>query len=160
MRISREALSGLPPQLRDALIQLDRQTGLVRLSFMQDNLAASQTDAALLVAEVASAAGNAVDAATMPWPGSIVAITARTSAAATADTLTISPTLAGTKQTAPTLSITTLQLASATAPVGQIPFAAGGLVGVKITTGGSWDGTTADLLVDVYVRFQLGLSGF
>lgn len=160
MRISREAFTGLAPQLRDALIQLDRQTGMVRLSFMQDNLAASQTDVALVVAEVNAGAGNAVDAAVMPWPGSIVAVAARTSAAATADTLTITPTLSGTKQSAPVLSITTLQLARGTVPVGQTPFVAGELVGVKITTGGTWDGTTADLLVDVYVRFQLGLSGF
>jgi hypothetical protein len=32
---------------------------------------------------------------------------------------------------------------------------AGDNIGVKITTGGTWDGTTSDLVVDVFVLYYL-----
>lgn len=128
---------------------------LVPLVFMQDALAASQTDVQLLVSEVASAASNAVDGYVMPFEGEIVAITARLSAAATAGTLTVGPTVGGTEKTDPTLSITTAQSASDTAPRGTSVFAAGDLIGAEITTGGTWDGTTADLVVVVWVLLHI-----
>ena len=128
---------------------------LVPLAFFQDNLAASQTDVQLLVGEVASAAANAVDGFVMPFDGEIVAISARLSAAATAGTLTVGPTVGGTEKTDPTLSITTAQSARDTAPRGAAVFSAGDLIGAEITTDGSWDGTSADLAVIVWVILHI-----
>jgi hypothetical protein len=139
-------------------VQIDRTIAkgqLVPLVFMQDALAASQTDVQLLIAEVASAASNAIDGYVMPFAGEIVGITARLSAAATAGTLTVGPTVNGTEKTDPTLSITTAQSASDTAVRGTTGFAAGDLIGAEITTGGTWDGTTADLGVVVWVLLYL-----
>lgn len=139
-------------------MQIDRVIAkgqLVPLVFMQDALAASQTDVQLLIAEVASAASNAIDGYVMPFAGEIVAVTARLSAAATAGTLTVGPTVNGTEKTDPTLSITTAQSASDTAARGTAMFVAGDLIGAEITTGGTWDGTTADLGVVVWVLLYL-----
>lgn len=124
---------------------------LVALPFMQDALAASQTDVQLVIAEVTAGAGNAVDGWVAPFAGEIVAISARLSAAATTGTLTVGPTVNGTEKTDPTLSITTSQSAYDSAPRGSTQFAAGDLIGAEITTGGTWDGTTADIGVIVWV---------
>lgn len=124
---------------------------LVPLTFMQDALAASQTDVQLPIAEVTAGAGNGVDGWVAPFAGEIVAISARLSAAATTGTLTVGPTVNGTEKTDPTLSITTAQSAYDTAPRGSAQFAAGDLIGAEITTGGTWDGTSADLGVVVWV---------
>jgi len=128
---------------------------LVPLVFMQDAVAASQSDVQLLVAEVASAANNAVDGYVMPFEGEIVAVTARLSAAATAGSLTVGPTVGGTEKTDPTLSITTAQSARDTANRGAAVFSAGDLIGAEITTDGTWDATTADLVVVVWVLLHL-----
>ncbi len=139
-------------------MQIDRSISkgqLCQLTFMQDNLAASQTDVQLLVSEVASAAANAVDGYVAPFAGEIVAISARLSAAATAGTLTVGPTVGGTEKTDPTLSITTAQSAWDTAIRGTTTFAAGDLIGAEITTGGTWDGTSSDLVVNVWVLLYL-----
>lgn len=138
--------------------QIERITArgqLIELTFMQDAVAASQSDVQLLIAEVASAASNAVDGYVMPFAGEIVAITARLSAAATAGTLTVGPTVNGTEKSDPTLSITTSQSAYDTAPRGSAQFAAGDLIGAEITSGGTWDGTTADLGVSVFVLLYI-----
>lgn len=139
-------------------MQIDRTISkgqLVRLVFFQDNVAADQTDVQLLVSEVASAAGNAVDGFVMPFAGEIVAITGRLSAAATAGTLTIGPTINGTEKADPTLSVTTGQSPRDLAARGSTPFAAGDLIGAEITTNGAWDGTTADLAVTVWCLVYL-----
>jgi hypothetical protein len=128
---------------------------LVPLVFMQDAVAASQTDVQLLVAEVASAASNAVDGYVMPFEGEIVAVTARLSAAATAGTLTAAPTVNGTETADPTLSVTTEQSVRDLARRGTAVFSAGDLIGAEITTGGTWDGTTADLVVVVWVLLHM-----
>ncbi|UVS81838.1 hypothetical protein [Actinokineospora sp. UTMC 2448] len=128
---------------------------LVPLVFMQDAVAASQTDAQLLVAEVASAAANSVDGYVMPFEGEVVAVTARLSAAATAGSLTVGATVGGTEETSPALSITTEQSASETTLRGTATFSAGDVIGAEITTDASWDATTADLVVVVWVLLHL-----
>lgn len=128
---------------------------LVPLTFMQDAVAASQTDVQLSVAEVNAGAGNAIDGYVMPWEGEIVAITARTSAAATAGTLTIGATVGGTEKTDPAITITTAQTGRDLANRGTSLFSAGDLIGAEITTDGSWDATTADLSVVVWVLLHL-----
>ena len=128
---------------------------LVGLRFEQDNLAASQTDAALTVSEVASAAGNAVSGISVPFNGEIVAVSYDTSAAATAGTLTITATVGGTKKTATAQTVTTATGGYGRIARGSVPLVAGNVVGVKITTDGSWDATTADLAVTVWVLLAL-----
>jgi hypothetical protein len=128
---------------------------LVPLTFMQDAVAASQTDVQLPIAEVNAAAGNAVDGYVMPFDGEIIGISARLSAAATTGTLTVGPTVNGTERTDPTLSITTSQSARDIAPRGSAQFVAGDLIGAEITSGGTWDGTTADLGVVVWVMLTV-----
>lgn len=117
--------------------------------FGQDALAANQTDVQLPTA--IGEGSQAVTGYTMPFAGEIVAITADLSAAATAGTLTVGPTIGGTEKTDPTLSITTQTTRSDTAPRGTSTFAAGDILGAEITTSGTWDATTADLTVVVYV---------
>lgn len=124
---------------------------LCSFRFMQDNVAASQTDVQLAVAEVASAAGNVVDGVTMPFAGEIVAITADVSTAAGAGTLTVGATIGGTEKADPTLSITTQATRRDTCPRGTATFNAGDVLGAEITTDGSWDATTSDLVVTVFV---------
>jgi hypothetical protein len=139
-------------------VQIDRTIAkgqLVPLVFMQDAVAASQTDVQLPIAEVTSAAGNAIDGYVMPFAGEIIAVTARLSAAATAGTLTVGPTVDGTEKPDPTLSITTAVSASDTAVRGTATFAAGDLIGAEITSSGTWDATTADLGVVVWVLLYL-----
>jgi hypothetical protein len=135
--------------------QLTDPLKLVAFTFMQDNVAASQTDVQLLVAEVASAASNACDGITMPWAGTIVAISYQLSAAGTAGTLTVGPTVNGTEQADPTLSVTTGTSGADTATRGAATFAAGDRIGAEITTNGSWDGTSSDLVATVWCLVEV-----
>ena len=139
-------------------MQIDRSIAkgqLVPLTFMQDAVAASQTDVQLLVAEVASAASNAVDGYVMPFAGEVIAISGALSATATAGSLTIGPTVAGTEKTALTQTVTTGIAPRGTVARSTAKFAAGDLIGAEITTDASWDGTTADLLVTVWCILYL-----
>lgn len=135
--------------------QLRDPVKLVAFNFMQDNVAASQTDVQLLVAEVASAAANACDGVTMPWAGRIIGISYQLSAAGSAGTLTIGPTVNGTEKTDPTLSVTTGTSGSDTADRWAATFAAGDVIGAEITTDGSWNGTSSDLLVTVWCLVEV-----
>lgn len=124
---------------------------LVQLTFMQDALAASQTDVQLTIAEVTGPAAIANDAYVMPFAGEIVAVSADLSAAGSAGSLTVGPTINGTECADPTLSITTAQTAYDVCPRGTNQFAAGARIGAEITTAAGWNGTTADLAVSVFV---------
>jgi hypothetical protein len=135
-------------------MQINKATSkgqLVPLVFMQDNVAASQTNVQLPIAEVASAAGNACEGYTMPFAGEIIGVSAQLSAAATTGTLTVGGTIAGTEATDPTLSITTQTAKSDTCPRGTNAFAKDAVIGAEITSGGTWDGTSSDLAVIVWV---------
>lgn len=128
---------------------------LLALSFMQDAVAASQSNVQLPIAEVNAGAGIAIDGYVMPWAGEIVGISAYLSAAGSAGSLTVGPTVNGTEAADPTLSITTATTASDVCPRGTAQFAAGAVIGAEITADGSWNGTTADLGVTVYVLAYL-----
>lgn len=133
-------------------MQIERiiaQGQLVPYVFGQDALAASQTNVQLPVA--VGEASQAVTGYTMPFGGEIVAIAADLSAAGSAGSLTIGATIAGTEGADPTLSITTETTKKDTAVRGTARFNAGDVLGAEITTDGSWNGTTADLAVTVYV---------
>ncbi|WFE44269.1 hypothetical protein [Verrucosispora sp. WMMD1129] len=128
---------------------------LVPLVFMQDAVAASQTDTQLLIAEVASAASNAVDGYVMPFEGEIVAVSTRLSAAATAGTLTVGATVDGTEAAASAVAMTTGQSGRTRIPRGTVTFPAGALIGAEITTNAGWDGTSADLAAVVWVILHM-----
>jgi hypothetical protein len=128
---------------------------LVQLTFMQDAVAASQTNVQLPIAEVNAGAAVAVDSYVMPFAGEVVAISAVTTAAATAGSLTVGATKDGTEWADPTLTLTTGTEAWDTCPRGTCQFAAGDQIGAEITSSGTWDGTTADLGVSVWVLLYL-----
>jgi uncharacterized protein (DUF1800 family) len=122
---------------------------VVALSFAQANVAATQTDVQL------KDASGQVEGLTMPFDGEILAISADLSAAATAGTLAVGATINGTEQAASTLSFTTQTARSAKIARAGARFVAGDKLGVEITTSGTWDGTTADLAVVVYVQLNV-----
>lgn len=128
---------------------------LVKFTFMQDAVAASQSDVQLPIAEVNAGAGNAIDEYHVPFAGEIIGISYSLSAAGTAGAFTLGPTLAGTEKTALTQTVGTNQRGYATVPRGTIPFDAGARLGAELTTDGSWDGTSADLLVTVWALLYL-----
>lgn len=131
--------------------QIAARGQIVPFLFVQDNVAASQTDVQLNIIEVASAAALLIDGLTMPWDGSVVGLSYNTSVAATAGQLTIGVTLDGTEQTTTTQTVTTGTAGSAKFLADAVRFTAGKKLGVEITTNAGWDATTADLAVVVYV---------
>lgn len=128
---------------------------LVAFSFCQDNVAASQTSVQLNVVEVASAATLAVDGITMPWAGTIVGISYSLSTAASAGSMTIGATVDGTEAADPTLTVTTGTAGSDTALRAAATFAANAQIGAEITTDGSWNGTSSDLVVTVWCLVEV-----
>lgn len=126
---------------------------LVAYVFGQDALAASQTDVQLPA--VAPEEGSTVDGYAMPFPGDVVAVTWSSSAAASAGTAAIGATVGGTEIAATTLSVTTGTDATKRVPRGAAPITAGARLGCELTTGATWDGTSADLVATIYVLHQL-----
>lgn len=120
-------------------------------NFCDTDVAASQTDAQLLLA--GSGSNNGV---VMPRPGYVIGLTGSLSAAASAGSLTVGVTIDGTEDADTTQTITTQQEIRALFTTGAqaVRFAAGQQIGVEITTNSSWDGTTADLGVQVWVVFE------
>lgn len=139
-------------------MQIDRVISrgqLVPLTFMQDAVAASQTDVQLPIAEVNAGAGNAIVGYISPFAGEIVAISWNLTAAGTAGTFTIGPTVGGTEKTTLTQTVGTAASGYAKVLRGSIPIAAGDEIGAEITTNGSWDGTSSDLCVVVWCLLYL-----
>ena len=132
---------------------------LVQLTFAQAAVAASQTAVALLVNETAAGAALANVGYTMPTLGEIVMISANLSAAGSAGTLTIQPTVNTTAKTDPALSITTQTAKSDSCPRNTSTFTKDAVIGCKITTDGSWNGTSADLVVNIWVIVDMGKAG-
>lgn len=126
---------------------------LVALHFAQADVAASQTDVQLSVMAVDNAADDqlAVDEVSMPFPGEIVGISYNLSAAGSAGALSVGATIDGTEDADTTQAVGTNQRGVAKVPRGRAAFAAGARIGAEITSDGSWNGTSADLLVTVWV---------
>jgi hypothetical protein len=122
---------------------------VVAHKFFLANVPASQTDV-----QLKESAGQ-VEGVSMPFDGEILAVVADLSAAATAGSLSFGATIGGTEDADTTGSITTQTARSVKVPRGKAKFVAGDALGVEITTSGTWDGTTSDLVVTVYAQLNL-----
>jgi hypothetical protein len=139
-------------------MQIDRTIAkgqLVPLTFMQDAVAASQTDVQLPIAEVNAGAGNGIVGYIAPFAGEIVAISWNLTAAGTTGTFTIGPTVGGTEKTTLTQTVGTAASGRGVCARESIKFSAGDEIGAEITTGGTWDGTSADLCVVVWALLYI-----
>lgn len=129
------------------------------LTFMQGDVAASQTDVQITLAEtIGSAAAHstlAVDSYVAPWDFEVIAVAGTLDAAATAGSLTVGATINGTEDSDSTSTITTGTEFRKRIPRGAMRGVAGDNIGVEITTDASWNGTTSDLAVQVYVLYAI-----
>lgn len=110
--------------------------------FSATNLAASQSD------QAAALPGSNTSLPALA-EGFLVGVVARLSAAATAGQVTVGVTVGGTEKAASVQTLTTGRSIAARFREGDVPFAAGDLLGVEWNTSATWDGTTADL--DVFL---------
>lgn len=133
-------------------MQLTRELAkyqVVPFTFFQANVADSQSAVAL------KEGTNQVTGITMPFAGEVLAVAANLSAAGTAGTLSVSATVGGTADADTAVAITTQTAKTTLVPRTKAAFNAGDVLGVKVTTNADWDGTTADLVVTVYVALAL-----
>ncbi len=134
---------------------------LVPLVFMQSDVAASQSNAGLTVAEVRDAAAsaddqNAADGYVMPWGGEIIGISVRASAARSGGTLTAEAMINATATgLTGVLNATNTQSAATRQARGNDTFQAGDKLGARVTTDGSWAPVTADIVVVVWALVYL-----
>lgn len=136
--------------------QIQRGTSrgqLVAYVFGQDALAASQTDVQLPA--VMAEASHAVDGYCMPFDYEVVGVAWASSVAATAGTASIGATIGGTEDADTTLTVSTATNAYKRVPRGLCQGVAGDRLGCELTTGGTWDGTAADLVATIYVLHYL-----
>ena len=122
---------------------------LVTLEFAQANVSASQTDVQL------KDASGQVEGISMPFAGEVLAVSVDLSAAATAGSLAVGVSKGGTEAAATVQTLTTAAAATKAFPRGTMTFAAGDKLGVEITTSATWDGTTADMAVNVFVALAV-----
>lgn len=127
---------------------------LVPLYFGQDAVAASQTNVELpiVIGEASQAVTTGYE---MPWDGEVVGVSFTLSAAGSAGTLTVGASINGTEDADTTITITTAAAGYQRVPRGNAKFSAGDNIGAEITSDGSWNGTTSDLAVTVWVLLQL-----
>lgn len=126
---------------------------LICHTFGQDTVAASQTGVQLNVG--LGEASQTVDSYVAPWPGDVVGLAYTLSAAGTTGSFTIGATKNGTENTNTTVTVGTTTEGYKSIQRGVMPIVAGDNIGAEITTAVGWDGTTADLAVQVYVLYRL-----
>jgi hypothetical protein len=122
---------------------------LVTYIFAQDAVAASQTDVQLCLPGETTT--PLVEGYEMAFPGEVIGLSYTLSAAGTAGTFTIGATVNGTEDTDTTVTVGTNTANYTVIPRGKCVFNASDSLGAEITTNGSWDGTTSDLVVVLYV---------
>lgn len=127
---------------------------VVPLHFMEAAVAASQTNAQMVLVDVGSSP-SLTDGIVVPFAGAVVGISWLKNAAATAGSLTIGASIGGTENADTTQTVSTATSGSAVFPRGKVRFAAGAELGVEITTDGSWAPVDADLSVVLWVLFEL-----
>jgi hypothetical protein len=132
------------------------------IPFSQAAVAASQTAIALKT-NVNDATSGSLNITGVPMPaaGSIVGISAVLTANKTAGNFNLTPTLNGSAITTPS-TLVSVPIATSALKVSKLVdaqqigarFNAGDLIGVKLTTDGSYAPTTNDLYVLVFVLFE------
>lgn len=127
---------------------------LVPLVFAQDAVADSQSAVALAVMEVTSGAALGNIGYTMPFAGEVIAVSANLSAAATTGTLTLEPTIDTVAVSDPVVAITTETEKSDSCRRSTNPFAKDAVIGCDLTTA-SWNGTSSDVAVTVWVLLRI-----
>jgi ribonuclease J len=100
-------------------------------------------------------ASLAVDGYTMPFAGEIVGVSFVLSAAAAAGVGTVGATIGGTEDADTTLTMGTSAGTYKRVKRGSARFVAGDKIGCELTTDGSWDATTSDLGVTVWVLLEM-----
>jgi hypothetical protein len=125
---------------------------LIPLPFGQAAVTANQAAVALTYGAVASH----ITAVPLPWNYDIVGLSFDLSAAGTAGVFTIDPTIGGTAKTAGRITVGTAVSNYLRIPREVIRGSMGDLLGVKVTTNGSWDGTSSKLGVVLWVLAHLG----
>lgn len=129
---------------------------IVPLLFMENAMAASQTDAQMSLVETAATSGTTDnDEYTMPWPGEVVAISFEASAAGTAGSATLGASINGTEDADTTLTVTTATSGYKRVPRGKAKFSAGAKIGLELTTGATWAPVTTDFAVQVWVLLHV-----
>lgn len=124
---------------------------MVCLTFAQAEVADSQTAAALLPCEVHGGVALDVLGYVMPWQGWVVGVSVNLSAAGTAGSLAVVPTIDTVAATDPAVTVTTAATGSDKCKRDRNPFGANAVIGAKVTTDGTWNGTASDLLAQVWV---------
>lgn len=127
-----------------------------RLPFAQAQSAASQSAIALTTTAVQSTTGTLnITSYVAPFAGSIIGIAATITTTATTGTVSVTPTVNGTASTVASLvlPIVTNKAYTGTVEASKQPFAAGDLIGVKISTQSTYAPTTSDVQVVVYVMY-------
>ena len=128
---------------------------LVPFTFAQAEVAANQAAAALLPIEVHGAVVLDNLGYTMPFAGYVVGISLNLSAAASAGELTVAPTRDATVTANPEVTVSTAMVGADMCKRTRNYFEANAVIGAKVTTDGSWDGTASDLLVQVWVLLHI-----
>ncbi len=119
---------------------------LMTRSFARAQIAASLAASPLNAIETRAASGTLnVQGMVTPFAGSIVALTASLSGAASAGSLTLDVTVNGVVSGFQAI-LTTAATGYTVREYGTVRFNAGDTIGVKITTNAAWNGTTSDLL--------------
>lgn len=126
---------------------------LVPLTFAQDAVAASQTNVQLVVPGETTT--PLVEGYEMPWGGEVVALSYTLDTAGSAGVFTIGATVNGTEDADTTVTVGTNAASYTRVPRGLVRFSAGDSIGAEITTDGSWNGTTSDLSVVVWVLLYM-----
>lgn len=124
---------------------------IVPLMFQQDAVAASQSDVQLSINNPNATDSSLIVGYALPWDGEVIGISAALDSAASAGSLTVGASIGGTEDADSTITITTETEKYLSIPRGKVPFSAGDLVGAEITSDGSWNGTSSDLVVLVWV---------
>jgi hypothetical protein len=117
-------------------------------SFMYTDVADSQTNK---VTDVLGMAGNTEF--TLPYGGSVIGVSVSSNAALAGGTVTVDPTINGTKTGLTAVLDNAHQYNSATQDVNTDTFAAGNRLGLKVTTDANVDPNTIDLVITVIVEY-------
>ncbi len=127
---------------------------VVPLHFMEAAVAASQTNAQMVLVDV-GASPSLTDGVVMPFAGAVIGLSWLADSAGTAGNLSIGASIDGTEVAATTQAVTTATSGYDAFKRDVAKFEEGAELGVEITTDGSWAPVTTDLSVFLWVLFEL-----